>query len=284
MADLIHCITNPISMTLCANAVLSLGAKPIMAEHPLEVKEITGRAQALLLNLGNISETRMESMRISFVTALGKDIPVVIDAVGIGCSKFRRKYLSELLNMLREYDLSKAASAREGLFETKVLIKGNYSEIKALADETYTSKGVDVEGTVTADEVAEISKELSGQLNCWILASGKRDIITDGKKIFLNDSGHEMMSRITGTGCMLGAVCATFLAKGFSISSVTRACTLFGIAGERAYERLSKCCERVGTGSIQMALLDELYFSFEDEQDNSEIGKCPFGKMTDTEK
>ena len=70
MSDLIHCITNPISMMMCANAILSLGARPIMAEHPLEVMEITETAGALLINLGNISDTRMEAMKISFSKAI----------------------------------------------------------------------------------------------------------------------------------------------------------------------------------------------------------------------
>ncbi len=90
---LIHCITNPISMMQCANAILGLGARPIMAEHPLEVKDITATADALLINLGNISESRMEAIEISFAEALGKDIPVVIDAVGISCSELRRDFL-----------------------------------------------------------------------------------------------------------------------------------------------------------------------------------------------
>lgn len=97
MSDLIHCITNPISMMQCANAVLALGAKPMMAEHPQEVAEITATASALLLNLGNISDVRMESMRISFGVAMEKGIPVVIDAVGVSCSKLRRNFVEELL-------------------------------------------------------------------------------------------------------------------------------------------------------------------------------------------
>ena len=258
MADLIHCITNPISMALCANAVLSLGAKPIMAEHPLEVKEITEKAQALLLNLGNISDTRMEAMRISFAAVLEKEIPVVIDAVGIGCSRLRRSFLMELLDVWEEREKERTGSSKDEPSGISLLIKGNYSEIKALADETYTSKGVDASGLETEEEISLLAKEISQGFNCFVLASGKRDILTDGDKLYLNDSGHRMMSMITGTGCMLGAVCASFLAKEASIASACRACTFFGIAGERAYERLSRNGESVGTGRFQVALLDEL--------------------------
>ncbi|MCR5671021.1 MAG: hydroxyethylthiazole kinase [Butyrivibrio sp.] len=251
MADLIHCITNPISMMLCANAVLSFGAKPIMAEHPSEVKDITGQAQALLLNLGNISDTRMEAMRISFETALEKEIPIVIDAVGVACSGLRRDFFMELLKKREEtFPASKAP----------LLIKGNYSEIKALADPSYTGRGVDADTALTFAELSNLAKDLSTKLSAFVLASGKRDIVTDGKMLLYNDSGHEMMSLITGTGCMLGAVCATLLSKEGSIETVYDASSLFGAAGERAYEKLAAGGENVGTGSFQTALLDELYF------------------------
>ena len=89
-APLIHAITNPISINQCANAVLALGARPIMAEHPREVEEITATAAALLLNLGNLTDVRMEAMWRSAGTARELGIPVVLDAVGVACSRLRR--------------------------------------------------------------------------------------------------------------------------------------------------------------------------------------------------
>ena len=83
---LIHCITNPISINGCANTILSVGAKPIMAEHPKEVCEITEASDALMLNIGNITDARMESIKLSLKTAKEKEIPVLLDVVGIACS------------------------------------------------------------------------------------------------------------------------------------------------------------------------------------------------------
>ena len=90
---LIHCITNPISINQCANGILAIGARPMMAEHPKEVSEITRTAQALMLNLGNITDARMESMLISAKTANEMGIPILLDAVGIACSTLRREYV-----------------------------------------------------------------------------------------------------------------------------------------------------------------------------------------------
>ena len=87
---LIHCITNPISINQCANAILAVGGRPIMAEHPMEVAEITRTAKALMLNLGNITDARMESIRISAKTATENGIPILLDAVGVTCSQLRR--------------------------------------------------------------------------------------------------------------------------------------------------------------------------------------------------
>ncbi|MDC7292069.1 hydroxyethylthiazole kinase [Butyrivibrio sp. DSM 10294] len=248
MADLIHCITNPISMMQCANAVLSLGACPIMAEHPMEVRQITETASALLLNTGNISDSRMEAMEISYETALEKSIPIVIDAVGVACSDLRRDYVFKLLNKHPHHAKS------------FLVLKGNYSEIKALAVNSYKGKGVDADKSIEAGKMQEIAQKLAADLGTVILASGETDIVTDGGKTILVKAGTPMLGQITGTGCMLGAVCATFLAGEPRIEAVAGACEFFGNAGEKAYKKLYEKNGEVGAGSYLIGLLDSLSF------------------------
>jgi hydroxyethylthiazole kinase len=269
MSDLIHCITNPIAMNLSANVVLALGAKPIMAEHPDEVKEITETASALLLNLGNISDTRMEAMKEALSVALENDIPVVIDAVGVSCSELRRKFFFELIEMIK--NSKKAKFPIEGI---KLLLKGNYSEIKALFDENYRGKGVDTQEDIDFSAITEISQKLSEKFDAAVLATGKRDVISFAGKVLINDSGHPMMSLVTGTGCALGASCARFLAKEQSLHAVAKSCSLFGIAGEKAYDKVLEKEKRVGTGSFQAAFLDELFFLYEDLQKAGDLQVC----------
>ena len=96
-SPLIHCITNPISIMQCANTVLLFGARPIMAEHPGEVREITASAKALLLNFGNITRDRLEAISISYDEAMKKEIPRVIDAVGVACSQLRRAVAIQMI-------------------------------------------------------------------------------------------------------------------------------------------------------------------------------------------
>lgn len=230
---LIHCITNPISINACANVILSLGAKPIMAEHKSEASEITRTADSLLLNIGNITDMRKKSIKISAVTAKKCGIPFVFDAVGVACSRMRLNFSKKLLRKAKPS-----------------VIKGNYSEIMALSDSLYKSSGVDADKNITLNDIKKAASDLAEKYGCVILASGKTDLVTDGKKITYIKNGCEKMSEITGTGCMLGCVSATFLSVSDAYFSTVAACSVFGICGEMAKEN--------GNASFFMELLDNL--------------------------
>lgn len=231
---LIHCITNPISMSRCADTILALGGRPIMAEHPDEVAEITATASALLLNLGNISDVRMTSMKISLKKANSRDIPVVLDAVGIACSSLRRRYLGELLAM------GKLA-----------VIKGNYSEILALYDDTYKGIGVDAQDGIEEDIMDRAAMAVAKDNDTIVVATGKEDIVCDGERLVRVEGGCEQMSFVTGTGCMLGAVIATFIAEDMSMEKVIGACTFFKRCGLKA--KTDK-----GSGTYMVNLMDAI--------------------------
>ncbi len=231
---LVHSITNPISISQCANAVLAVGARPIMAEHPNEVWGITDTADALMLNLGNITDARMKSMLISAKRAKEKGIPIVLDAVGTACSALRREYALNLMKIA-----------------APTVIKGNYSEIRALYDAEYRAQGVDAEGSLDIDSVRALSLELSKKYGRIIFATGEKDIITDGKKLIYVNNGVVQLSRVTGTGCMLGALCATFMTSGAGIDAVIAAAVFFGICGELSQTEK-------GNGTFMVNLMDNL--------------------------
>ena len=231
---LIHCITNPISINQCANAVLSAGARPIMAEHPLEVAEITQTASVLMLNIANITDVRMKSIKTASETAKKYNIPSVLDIVGISCSQLRRNYVHELLDI-----------------HIPTVIKGNYSEICALSDDEYRSAGVDSHSSATFQKTLNSAVSSAQKYNTVILASGKTDIVTDGKRVAYIHNGSPRLAEITGTGCMQGALTAVYLSASDGFQSAVTACTVMGICGE-----LASCKE--GTGSFYTALLDSL--------------------------
>lgn len=243
---LIHCITNPISINQCANVVLAVGCKPIMAEHPREVSSITASAKALLLNLGNITEVRLKSIRISAETAHNRGIPFVLDAVGVACSELRRKFALKIIEKCRP-----------------AVIKGNYSEINALYRRGYTSSGVDADSNLSKEAISEAAEFLAKKYGCVVLASGKADIITDGKRRILVRNGTPQLSQITGTGCMLGALTACFLPEGNALAAASAACGIMGIAGEKAFNGNMN-------GSFLTSLIDEIS-SFEPELFKNEL-------------
>ena len=227
---LIHCITNPIAMNQSANAILALGARPIMAEHPLEVEEITETADALLLNFGNISYSRMEAMKKSIVVANRREIPVVVDVVGVACSKLRRNFFDELI---------------AGNFTT--VIKGNYSEMMALYDQDYKNSGVDAADGIDEDCMKQGITKLSGRYNSIILATGKEDLIGYENQIVRIDGGSKQLSTVTGTGCMLGAIISTALSFDNRVESVEKACRFFKNCGVKA-----ETSKRSGTFMVKL--------------------------------
>lgn len=237
---LIHCITNPISINDCANMVLAVGAKPIMAEHPLEVAEITAKSKALGVNLGNITDTRMESMLISGKTAFENKIPQVIDLVGVACSKLRLEYAKKFISQCHPN-----------------VIKGNMSEIKAICGIKSNSKGIDVgECDIVTEknyiENVEILKKLSLETGAVIAATGVIDIIANSTDAYLITNGCEMLSMITGTGCMLNALIASYISSGHILGGTVLAITLMGICGE-----LSQHVK--GNGSFRTELIDNMF-------------------------
>ena len=181
-APLIHCITNPIAINDCANGILAVGGKPIMAEHPDEVEEITCIAGALGVNIGNITDARRTSVLTSAKAAKTAGVPISFDAVGVTCSALRRDLTHTLL--------------REACPE---ILKGNDAEIRAIAGAHFESRGIDVLRTNTAETI-EIAKMLASTLHCVVLVTGKTDIITNGETTELCENGTPRLSLVTGTG------------------------------------------------------------------------------------
>ena len=153
-SPLIHCITNPISINDCANMVLAIGGRPIMAEHPGEVAEITAISQALALNLGNITDARMESMVIAGKTAKEKAVPITIDLVGTACSTMRKDYAQKLLAEIQPQ-----------------IIKGNISEIRAVCGLESHSSGIDATMKRTAMRVFVFAPQKPSTTNRRLLDS-----------------------------------------------------------------------------------------------------------------
>lgn len=249
---LIHCITNPISIHDCANIILAAGGRPIMAEHPVEVAEITRHAQALALNLGNITDARMKSMPKSLETAAGLHIPVMLDLVGTACSTLRYEFAQKLMNI-----------------HIPELLKGNMSELLAMSGQTAHAIGIDagaqdVLTDANRSHLKELFQEKAARWNTTLLITGKEDMVVSANECAFITNGTPAMSQITGTGCMLGMICATYLAVADPFTAALTATSEFGIAGEKAEKNSS------GPGSFQVELFDQFYNLTEEDMNTSE--------------
>lgn len=248
---LTHCITNFVTVNDCANAVLAIGASPIMSEDIEEVAEVVSIADALVINIGKLSHEQVEAMKISSAQANKINTPVILDPVGVGISQLRNKVTLEIIE---NYKLA--------------AIRGNITEIKTIAkltgiiSESNTAKGVDVSESdiITQDnlnENADVISKLAAKLDTVILASGPIDILSDGETTIAIDNGDEMMPYITGSGCMLSSIVGSCIGATNPLEGTMLAALLMTIAGEKARSKVDS--ENVGTGSFRAYLIDYLY-------------------------
>ncbi len=234
-APLVHNITNYVVMNSTANALLAIGASPVMAHAREEVAEMVGLASALVLNMGTLSNPWIEAMIIAGKAAQKKGIPIVFDPVGAGATAFRTNTAHRILTEVKPG-----------------IIRGNGSEINALARAEGVTKGVD--SVMDAEAALEAAKELSTNLNCTVSISGKTDVIIQQNLKIKIHNGHKMMTRVTGLGCTASALTGAFAAVNpDTFRAAAHAMAILGITGEMA-ATIAK-----GPGSLQLILLDTLY-------------------------
>lgn len=225
-SPLIHCITGPIAINDCANAILALGGKAIMAELPDEAHEITTISKALSVSLANITEARAEAIKISGSTAYTKKLPMIIDIVGVSCSSYRIRFAKDFINRFHPD-----------------IIKGNASEIKALMGVAQNGVGIDAgaRDTVTADnsaakkQMAALTSSYARQNSCVVMVSGASDVISDGDNTFFVENGVSQLTKVTGTGCMLNVITALYASAASPLAACITAAVTLGICGELAY-------------------------------------------------
>ncbi|HVM49203.1 MAG TPA: hydroxyethylthiazole kinase [Candidatus Acidoferrum sp.] len=231
----VHHLTNWVTIYDCAQVVKSLGASPVMAHAREEVEDMVQIASALVLNIGTLTPEMIEAMKLAAKAANRKGIPVVLDVCGAGATGLRDRKCLELLD-----------EAPIGV------IKGNASEVARIGGQSVRTKGVDA-AEVTGD-LAALARKLAKEREATVVITGKEDIVTDGARTYRVANGHEMMTRVVGTGCMAASVIGTFVAVERDLAAAAAsALACFGIAGEVAASGSQ------GPVSFKQALLDALY-------------------------
>jgi hydroxyethylthiazole kinase len=246
---LIHNITNYVVMNYTANALLAMGASPVMAHALNEVEEMVSFAGALVLNIGTLNNDWIASMIKAGKKASVSKIPIILDPVGSGATSLR------------------TIAAKQIIQETRVsVIRGNASEILSLRREDSKTKGVDSMHSVEA--AVQTAKILAGELGTVLAVTGPTDVITDGRQLIRVSNGHSLMGYVTGTGCAATATIGAFLSVDEDpVSATATALAFFGWAGEVAAKNAS------APGSFMIAMLDALYTITPEELKEN----CKFG-------
>lgn len=266
---LVHNITNWVVTNVTANILLASGASPVMAHAKEEVEEMVSIANALVLNIGTLTPYIVDSMILAGRKANLLGIPVVFDPVGAGATSLRTNAATKILSQVKVD-----------------ILRGNTSEISVVAGFGGKSRGVD-SGTA-AISGSELATEAAKRLGCVVAVTGKTDYVSDGANVVAVENGHELLTMVTGTGCMatslIGAFSAVAVADGRAketqckgvegnkvseaaakidtgtgdskqkfVVAASSALSFFGLAAERA------ACKAKGPGSFQVLLFDEIH-------------------------
>lgn len=227
---LIHNITNYVTVNDCANVLLACGGSPIMADDADEAEDITSICGGLNINIGTLNQRTIPAMHKAGKKANELGHPAVLDPVGAGASKLRTQTAKDLIEAVQF-----------------TVIRGNISEIKALALGEGGARGVDAD---VADKVTEetlpqavaFAKEFAKKTGAVIAITGAIDIVANGEKAYCIYNGHPMMSSITGTGCQLSAITAAYVTANpeHPLEAAAAAVCLMGVCGEKAHARLTE--------------------------------------------
>jgi hydroxyethylthiazole kinase len=232
---LVLSVTNYVAANLNANGLLAVGASPIMTHQVEEIEDLTAISGAVVCNMGIPAGSLPEALYRAGECANRLNKVLVFDPVGAGASKYRNKVCEKLLDCA-----------------SPDIIRGNASEIIALAGQSGAARGVDsTHGTMEARDAAGA---LATKYGCTVCVSGETDLVTDGNREILIANGNEMMPRITGLGCTASALAGAFAAvMDDNVEAVSACMTILGIAGETAAEKAA------GPATLQTGIIDTLF-------------------------
>jgi hydroxyethylthiazole kinase len=233
---LVHNITNVVVTNFTANGLLALGASPVMAYAAEEVADMAKIASSLVLNIGTLNSQTVESMIIAGKSANDNNVPVIFDPVGAGATLYRTETAQRIMK------------------EVKVsIIRGNAAEIANVVGEKWEIKGVDA--GETKGNVVDLAKTAAKKMNCVVVITGKEDVITDGETTYVVANGHPILTKVTGTGCLLTSVIGAFAGvEKDLLQAAVAALTYYGIAAEKAAKQTAE----QGPGSFQIEFLNQL--------------------------
>ncbi|MBN8952880.1 MULTISPECIES: hydroxyethylthiazole kinase [unclassified Rhizobium] len=231
---LVQCITNFVAMNIAANVMLAAGASPAMVHAEEEAGEFAAISGALTINIGTLSSGWLSGMLTASSSASATGKPWVLDPVAHYATAFRRRAVAQLLEL------------------KPAIIRGNASEIIALAGGASRGQGVDSRDAV--EQAEDSARLLAEKHGCVVAVTGVTDFVTDGQKAKRIAGGSPLMPQVTALGCSLTCLVGAFAAAapGNPFDATVTALAVFAAAGEQA----GAVAE--GPGSFSWRFLDAL--------------------------
>lgn len=248
------CITNAVTINDCANAILAIDGSPAITDYSEDVGELITIAKALVINLGMLNDEKIKGIFKACDVATKIGLPIIIDPVAVGVTENRNKLI---IKLIENYNIN---SIRGNISEIKAIAKLlNLDEIKNL--ESNLAKGVDAneKDIITQKNLKKntsLIKSLAKKIDSVIVCSGPVDVISDGDEIYCIKNGDKLMTKITGSGCVLTSIIGSYIGSSNSIIGSITGTLVMGIAGEQAKEYIKK--ENSGTGTFRTKLIDYL--------------------------
>lgn len=233
---LVFQLTNLVVMNESAHVTLAIGAAPLMSLHPGEAAALATIADATVVNIGTPTTEGVEAMKLAAAAASKTRKPLLIDPVGYGATELRIALVDELLALSRP-----------------TIIKGNAGEMSLLGRAGGSVRGVDSAG---AGNIVAAIERLAREHSTIAIATGEIDWVCDGQRTAQVAGGHALLTRLTGTGCWLGAVIVAAVASTPEqpLNACIAALAAYGIAAEAAAKRAGG----LGPASFRTAFIDAL--------------------------
>ncbi len=233
---LVHNITNIVVANFVANGLLAMGASPVMANAKEEVADMVKIANSLVINIGTLTRSQVEAMLLAGSTANQLGVPVILDPVGAGATPYRTETVHQILETINVD-----------------LLRGNSAEVANIIGEKWEIKGVD--SAEQGGDIVSLAQRAARKLACTVIITGKDDVVTDGNETYIVSNGDVLLTKVTGTGCLVSSVIAAFsgVSDNHLLASVA-ALSFYGIAAEVAAAKEGKN----GPGSFQIELLNQL--------------------------
>ncbi|KGX93965.1 hydroxyethylthiazole kinase [Pontibacillus halophilus JSM 076056 = DSM 19796] len=230
---LIHNLTNEVVSNFTANGLYAIGASPVMSKAPEEAADMAGISDGVLINIGTLTASDVEAMHLAGRRANENGIPVVLDPVGVAATAYRKETCRDLLQAI-----------------SFTAIRGNAGEIATLIDRPWEARGVD---SSDDGDVVELAEAAAIKLGTLIILTGKKDVVTDGTRTYTCENGTPMLTKVTGTGCLLSSVVTAFLTlDGDRVDNAVSAVSTYGVASELAVD------DAAGPGTFHPRFLDTL--------------------------